>query len=167
MLQIKDVGLAEAPVVLEIVHAAFAPHVELLKITRELSPHHGAFETLEDIQRRVESGERLVLGYEEAKAVATVRYRIDAEDPLTGHVARLAVLPECRGRHYGRQLVAYAEERMRQIGLKRSVLGIVEPIQGLRRFYEVQEYRVFERITPEHRLFDVLLMEKSLHNSSS
>jgi len=69
------------------------------------------------------TGARHLLGYWRGRPVATARWRVVEES--AGPVAKLerfAVLPEARGKGFGRQMVALALEEARRAGHRRFLL---------------------------------------------
>ncbi len=162
MLQMKIVDFSHAEPVLQVTRTAFAAQALQLRITRESNPHHGAFETLDDLRERMNNGEQPVLAYLDQRLVGSVRFRIASHDPLEGHISRLAVLPEFRGRQFGVELMQFAEKQLRKRGATRSLLGIVEVFDRLRVFYESLGYAEVERRQREHLPFGVIIMRKDL-----
>lgn len=66
---------------------------------------------------------RHVLGIVEDTPVATARWRtVPYDDALAAKLERFAVLPNYRGRGYGRQLVAYVLHDAQRAGFDRFVL---------------------------------------------
>ncbi len=60
---------------------------------------------------------RHLVGYAEGRAVAVARWRAAAHgEEIVAKLERFAVLPDCRGRGYGRAMVARAMRDARQAG---------------------------------------------------
>ena len=88
-----------------------------------------------------------VLALDDIYPVATCRwFGIDGE---SAEIGRVVVLPEYRGQHLGRSVVAEAEKWMREKGFKKD-------------FYKKMGYRFEETGKPHHDTFQCVYMEKSL-----
>ena len=74
-------------------------------------------------------------------------------------VGRVVVLPEYRGQHLGRSVVAEAEKWMREKGFKKAVIS---SRVGVENFYKKMGYRFEETGKPHHDTFQCVYMEKSL-----
>ena len=98
-----------------------------------------------------------VLALDDIYPVATCRwFGIDGE---SAEVGRVVVLPEYRGQHLGRSVVAEAEKWMREKGFEKAVIS---SRVGVEDFYKKMGYRFEETGKPHHDTFQCVYMEKSL-----
>ncbi len=104
----------------------------------------------------LDASARHVLAYDGDRAIATGR--LVADDEVHGTLARIAVLPEYRGRGLGRRVVAELEALALSQGLETVTL---QPHTHLERFYEQLGYERSEgtSVAGEHEL---LTMTKRL-----
>ena len=98
-----------------------------------------------------------VLALDDIYPVATCRW-FEVRDGVA-EVGRVVVLPEYRGQHLGRSVVAEAEKWMREKGFKKSVIS---SRIGVENFYKKMGYRFEETGKPHHDTFQCVYMEKSL-----
>lgn len=148
--------------VAEIVQSAFEAQAKILGMDCERHPFYAAFETAQMVLERMERGEKVVLGWLDGVPVGTVRYALDPEDADRGWINRLAVLPGHRGMGFGDELMAFAEKRLRELGVKTAHLALVAQFAGLRRYYESHGYGVYEQRKFDAVPFETLFMRKGL-----
>ena len=98
-----------------------------------------------------------VLALDDIYPVATCRW-FEVRDGVA-EVGRVVVLPEYRGQHLGRSVVAEAEKWMREKGFKKAVIS---SRVGVENFYKKMGYRFEETGKPHHDTFQCVYMEKSL-----
>lgn len=151
-------------VVAGIIRESFRSQAEMLGLTVEKHSGYAAFETSQRVERRIKSGEHVVLGYVGEKPVGTITFSVESEQPVNGWIERLAVLPEFRGNGYGRELMGYAEEWLRKAGVVCVELAIVKQFKSLQEFYKQLGYNPTETVKYEFLPFEILHMEKHFSN---
>jgi GNAT superfamily N-acetyltransferase len=133
--QLREAGPADAPAIVQVLHAAFEEYLPLL------DPPSGVHrETPESVAGRMATG-RWMLAEHDGRAVACVFY-----EPRESYVylGRLAVLPQYRKQGIGRALIDFVEGRARELGPARVRLGVRLALAELRARYERMGYRVVE-----------------------
>src|SRR5690349_20240278 len=107
-IEVTDADAARCAEILAVVHAAFAAY------DGKLVPGSGALrETVETLRDRLAASERAAIAVSGGRIVAAAFYRPGAGEV---HIARLAVLPEVRGRGIAGRLIAYVEAFARRAG---------------------------------------------------
>ena len=159
-LSLKLAELDQAEVVAEIVRAAFKGSDEILGLDPAEHPRYAAFETAENVRRRMATGETTVLAYVAGRTVGTVSYHVATDGTASGKIKRLAILPEFRGKGHGQRLMEYAEQRLTELGAHMSILAIVAQFEGLQRYYERLGYNPTHTKSYPQLPFEVLHMEK-------
>ncbi len=162
MLDITIVDSTSSEIISRIIRESFSAQAEILGITPETCSRFVGFESNEKVEQDIEDGSTAVLASIGPKPIGTIRYKLDSEKPGVGYIRRLAVLPEFRGNDYGEQLVAFAENRLQELGASVVELAIVAQFKKLRIYYERLEYQFKEFKEFETVPFDVLFMRKSL-----
>ena len=98
-----------------------------------------------------------ILALDDIYPVATCRwFGVDGE---TAEVGRVVVLPEYRGQHLGRAVVAEAEKWMHEAGFKKVCISSRVGLEG---FYEKMGYCFNENGKAHHHTFQCVYMEKEL-----
>ncbi len=116
---------------------------EAFQIRREVFVEEQGFrdEFDEDDKRAV----HLVV-FEEGRPIGTCRFFKKSEDGAGYLIGRIAVRSACRKKHMGARMMEAAEERIRELGGRRSLIHAQVQAQG---FYEKQGYRAFGEVEPE------------------
>lgn len=131
--KIRYAATEDAPLLHGIIQAAFAEYRGAIAV-----PPGALSETLEEVERAITEG-KVLLAYDGAQAVGTVRYEVR---PDCLYVGRLAVLPSHRGRRVGATLMAYVESLAPGLGRTRLYLGTRLSMPGNIAFYERLGYRI-------------------------
>lgn len=82
--------------------------------------------------------------------------------PQIRYLERLAVLPDCRRRGFGRALVDFAVSRARASGADRVEIGIISGQRELKEWYSRIGFRETRRAAFPHLPFEVAFMAKTL-----
>jgi predicted N-acetyltransferase YhbS len=140
MDSLNDIALRAAteddiPTLVALIHAAFKEY------DGAIDPPSGAHKESAEKLREKMTTECAVLALLGEQALACVFYRDEGEYMYFG---RLAVLPIYRNRGVAAVLIAYVEERARELGLPRVQLGVRVALPHLRARYERLGYRVIE-----------------------
>lgn len=98
-----------------------------------------------------------ILALDDIYPVATCRWFELREG--VAEIGRVVVLPEYRGQHLGRSVVAEAEKWMREVGVKK--IEISSRVNAAS-FYEKMGYRFNESGKAHHHTFECVYMEKEL-----
>ena len=134
-ISLRQASDADVPTIAGLIHAAFKEYAGAL------DPPSGAHkESVENLREKLTS-ERAVLALLGDLAVGCVFYTDEGDQMYFG---RLAVLPTYRNRGIAAALIAYVEQRARELGLPRVQLGVRVALPHLRARYERLGYRVIE-----------------------
>jgi ribosomal protein S18 acetylase RimI-like enzyme len=157
---IRPAGAADAALVARIVRESFRTVAERFGLTAENCPRHPANCTEDWISEALEGGVRCFVLEDEGRPCGCVA--LERADEQTAYLGRLAVLPDCRGRGFGRALVERVLAEARAAGLRRVRLGLIAADEPLRGWYERLGFREVERRPFEHLPFEVLFMSREL-----
>ena len=153
-VQIRQAGVDDVPVLLDLIHTAFAEYAGYL------DPPSGApRETLASLQGYF-AAERALLATVDGAPAGCVFY-VPQDDML--YVHRLAVLPAWRRHGIGRALMAAAEGEGRALGKTAVRIGVRTVLVANKLFYEDLGYRIVG--LGRHPGYDVITfyhMEKPL-----
>ncbi len=151
---LREAATADIPAALAVLHAAFEEY------QGRIDPPSGVHrETVESLATAMETG-RLILAELDATLAGCVLYRADSDHIYFG---RLAVLPAYRRRGVAGALIAYVEQRGRELNLPHVRLGVRVALPELRDRYLRMGYRLVEARRHEgYAEPTYLIMEKSL-----
>jgi len=151
----------DARVIARLLRAAFGEQARQLGFTRASNPRHPAFWSAERVRRAMRDGFSFLVLEADSRPAGCVAIRPGAPADEHGYLARLAVLPQYRGRRYGELLVEFAETALRDRGARRVRLGVLGPLTSLQDWYRRQGY-VLVASEDEGGVVRVVWMEKPL-----
>jgi N-acetylglutamate synthase-like GNAT family acetyltransferase len=153
-IRLREATDADIPSIVALIHAAFKEYDGVI------DPPSGAHKESEEKLREAMQTERAVLALLRDQALACVLYRAESDYMYFG---RLAVLPAYRNRGISAMLIAYIEQRARELNLPRVRLGVRVALPHLRAYYERLGYRVIdERSHAGYTVTTYVVMEKLL-----
>jgi ribosomal protein S18 acetylase RimI-like enzyme len=131
-------------------------------LTEENCPTNSAFISGNTLKNQL-TGERefyrLVVQDKSIGFVAIEKSRKEAD---TFYIEKVAVVPEYRHLQYGKHLMDFAINRIRELGGKRISIGIIDKNFVLKKWYERQEFVETGKKDFDHLPFRVCFMEKIL-----
>jgi ribosomal protein S18 acetylase RimI-like enzyme len=134
-LQIRLATREEAPLVHQIMQAAFAEY------TGVLNPPSGANrETVADVEGSMAQG-GAIIAWKDQSATGSARFRLELD---YFYIGRVAVLPNFRGAGIGRALMEYLEQLAVKKGLLTIHLSVRMSLPQNLQFYEKLGYSVHE-----------------------
>jgi ribosomal protein S18 acetylase RimI-like enzyme len=140
---IKQLDISDLPLAAEVIRASFATVAKDFNITKENCPSHTSFVTTpERLRQHIDRGWQLYGLYDEtgitdehssSLLAGYVSLSKKSEDIYELH--NLAVLPECRRKGYGRQLLDFCKAKVKEQGGNKITLGIIEENTVLKNWY--------------------------------
>ena len=144
-----------------LLQAAFATQAERLGLTPETGLLHMAFRDLAETEREIDDRTFfMIIADGRPAGCIAIQTDVEPEDGGDGHIGRVAVHPDYRGRGYARLLLRFAETALWDRGAEKVHLMVVSELADLVGFYAMQGYE-----TVGHREFlgfPVTDMEKPL-----
>ena len=131
---IKLLGAPDFPRAVWVIRAGFATVAEEFGLTEQNCPRYTAFATTaERLRYHSRQGWQLCGLYEGEQLVGYASLSEEAGGAYELH--NLAVLPACRHRGYGKQLLDYCKEKVREAGGAKITIGIIEENTVLKNWY--------------------------------
>lgn len=150
----------DSSVISAIIRRSFKQQAELLHMTESRYPGYVAFENDNQAALRIANTEVSML-LADALPVGTIGFYSKGSEMMTeGFIERLAVLPQYRGRGYGRILMRHAEKNLFGRGCSSIQISIVASFERLRLYYEQVGYRFTHQATYPALPFEVLYLSK-------
>ena len=160
-MEIRKADVSDAKTVSEIIKLSFEKQAHILKMTEQQYPHYVAFENPEAVIGAIEKGETIYLLMElDTNSAGTIRFNVDADDISKGYINRLAVLPKHRKNGYGKALMSFAEDKLKESGVSIVEISIVKQFNKLQSFYESIGYKATRDKKYPFFPFEVRYLEK-------
>jgi len=144
LITLQPASYNHLELVCHIIKESFQKQAKILAITQEKYLNFVAFETVERVPKRMNSGDQVIISFINDEPMGTVSYKAD-HALQKGIIRRLAVLPKYRGYGYGELLMSQAEQQLKQENIRYIELAIVAQFQGLQRYYERLGYMAKEK----------------------
>ncbi|MEA4862632.1 MAG: GNAT family N-acetyltransferase [Victivallaceae bacterium] len=142
---------------LELIHGSFMTVAEEFGLTPENSPTNGAFLPLERLRADFERGCLMFGMYDGGKIVGFMQ--LTGKDGGVYELGRLAVLPACRHRGLGAEMLAFANRRVAALGGRKITAGIIEDNVRLKKWYVAHDFYSTGTARFPHLPFTVGFME--------
>lgn len=155
-VDIRKANIEDGKIISTIIRESFKKQADLLRISEAEYPRYVAFETEEIAQSRVMKTEVMILFVKEIPTGTVGFYHKND----VGYIERLAVIPECRGNHYGELLLEYAETELFYRGCKQINISMVASFLRLKEYYENLGYRYNETVSFPAIPFEVAFLSK-------
>lgn len=144
----------------EIIRCAFGTVAVELKLTRENCPTHPSFITISQLSELRIKGLKffgLFAGDRQVGFVAVEK----ASDTIY-YMEKLAVLPEYRHKGYGRELVRFVIDYVRNHGGKKLSIGIIDKQTVLKNWYKEMGFKEIAAKEFEHLPFTVCFLDMEI-----
>lgn len=145
---------------LEIIRNSFITVAEEFGLTENNCPSHTAFMTLKKLVKQFEEGRPMFLFYQEDVPVGY--FSLTKCNDEVWELNNLAVLPEYRHLGYGKAMVDYAVETVKNYGGNKISIGIIEENTILKIWYLKLGFKHISTRKFEHLPFTVGFMELNL-----
>lgn len=145
---------------LEIIRNSFITVAEEFGLTENNCPSHTAFMTLKKLVKQFEEGRPMFLFYQEDVPVGY--FSLTKCNDEVWELNNLAILPKNRHLGYGKAMVDYAVETVKNYGGNKISIGIIEENTILKNWYLKLGFNHISTLKFEHLPFTVGFMELNL-----
>jgi ribosomal protein S18 acetylase RimI-like enzyme len=157
---IRPVSPDELDTCAAVIRRSFLTVAEEFGLTEQTVPTNGAFIRTERLQREYQNG-LLMLGFYQEGSLAGI-VQLEPKENGLWVLEKLSVLPECRHRGYGRELVAFCREKVEALGGSLISIGIIEENTRLKNWYLSLGFQHTGTRTFSHLPFTVGFMEMQI-----
>ncbi len=145
---------------LNVIRESFLTVAEEFNLTIENAPTNPAFIKLSDLVKMREKGIVMFAVFSEDTQIGFVAIENAGEDKY--YMEKLAVLPEYRHKGYGKMIMDFVFDFVRENGGKRVEIGIINENTILKQWYQDYGFREIELKRFGHLPFTVCLMSKEI-----
>jgi ribosomal protein S18 acetylase RimI-like enzyme len=157
MENIRPVSYSDLPQCLSVICKSFETVARDFGLTEDNCPSHPSFMKVETLQKRFERGYLMFGLYENEQLVGFASLTKTGEDEC--ELRNLAVLPECRRKGYGEQLLDLCRRKARDIGCSKIKISIIEENTILKNWYLKYGFVHTHTIKYDHLPFTAGYME--------
>ena len=157
-IRVLDIG-ADTGYIADVIRASFATVARRFDLTPSNCPAHPAFLETDKLAQMQQKGAQFLGLTTEGRLAGLVAVKI--RDQMC-HIEKLAVLPECRHRGFGKTLMEAAEDYARERGCEKASIGIIDENKILKDWYIGMGFGVAEIKEFAHLPFRVCFMDKLL-----
>ena len=157
---IRRIEKEELPMCLDFIHLCFSTVAEKFGLTKENCPGHNAFMPMEKLENfwnwgfmmfglfeENQNGENELIGY------FSISKDLEKEETYVLH--NLCVKPQMRKQGYGKQLLDFAKEKVRDLGGKILFLDFINDYTELKEWYLKNGFEFKGTVKYEHLPFTV------------
>ena len=160
MMIIRQANKADIDVLVTLLHNSFRDVAERFGITKENNPRSLAFCTNELIERDLEKDLTYYILEKDSRPCGCVA--LERAKPGVCYLMRLAVLPEHRGKGYGKMLVHHIFEKASKTGARRVEIAMISKDTKLKKWYKKLGFKQKGTKKYDHLPFIVAFMYKEL-----
>ncbi len=129
----REVCDDELDICADVIRRGFMTVAKDFELTIEKVPTNGAFIKTERLIADREKGNRMFALVENDTIVGFMQLEKADEDKF--YLQKISVLPECRHRGYGKKLLEFANEKVRELGGHKIDIAIIEENEQLKTWY--------------------------------
>lgn len=164
---IRRIEKTELPLCLDFIHLCFSTVAEKFGFTKENAPRHNAFMPLEKLENFWNWGFLMYGLFEqnqngENKLVGYFSISKDPEKEETYVLHNLCVKPQMRNQDYGKQILDFAKEEVRNLCGKILFLDFINDYTELKEWYLKNGFELKGTVKYEHLPFTVGFAECKL-----
>jgi ribosomal protein S18 acetylase RimI-like enzyme len=128
-------------------------------LTRENAPTNPAFSGTDSLIKMKEKGIEMYGAYKDGRCIGFVA--VEKADEAVFYMERLAVLPEYRHNGYGKELMDFVFDFVRNSGGRKVSIGIINENKRLKDWYIGYGFVETGKRAFKHLPFEVCFMEKT------
>ncbi|MCL2813792.1 MAG: GNAT family N-acetyltransferase [Oscillospiraceae bacterium] len=138
---IKQLNPSDFSLAAKVIRASFATVAKEFGLTEENCPTHTSFSTTTEKLRKNQSWGWLMYGFFDGGNLAghvaiSKEYVPDSREATTVYeIHNLAILPEYRHKGYGKQLLEFSKNKVKELGGSKITIGIIEENTVLKNWY--------------------------------
>ncbi|MBU3101299.1 MULTISPECIES: GNAT family N-acetyltransferase [Clostridium] len=130
---IRQIERDEIKVCVEVIRKSFETIAQQFNLTKENCPGNASFMKAEKLYKQYDEG-RLMFAYLD-NGIIVGYFSLIKNDAGNFELNNLAVLVEYRHKGYGREMIIFAIDKVREIGSNKITIGLIEENTKLRNWY--------------------------------
>jgi len=131
-------------------------------ITKENCPFHNAYIKVDDLKSKLIECREFYCMEENSKPIGFIAIEKSDKDRDTYYIEKVAIHPEYRHKGKGKQIMEFAENRIKELGGKLISVGLIDENIILKKWYQSLGYKETGTRIFNHLPFNVCFMEKIL-----
>ena len=155
---IKRVDREDLPRCLEVIHKSYETEATMFGVTRMNCPNHTSFMSIEKLENFYNWGFEMYATIDEDDSIVGF-FSLSIKEKDVFEVKCFSVLPDCRRKGYGTQMVELAKKRVRELGGKKLIASVADGGQVEKKWYEKNGFRYAGARIHPHLPFAIGFME--------
>ena len=147
---------------LPVIHQAFKTVADDMNLTMENCPAHPSFLSEKKLIALYRSDTEC---YQLIRDNVQIGFIVIEKSPVeenTFYIEKLAVLPDCRHLGYGKKLMQFALDRIRELGGEKISVALIDSQKILKEWYQSLGFNETGKKVFDHLPFDVCFMALSI-----
>jgi len=146
----------------KLLNESFSAVAEEFNITRENCPSHNAFIEWETLYNKMNSNTEFYLLESSGYFIGFIAIEKSKKEKGTFYIEKVAIHPDYRHKGKGKQIMEFAEKRIKELDGKRISVGLINENVRLKDWYKSLGYSETGVKVFGHLPFDVCYMGKEL-----
>jgi ribosomal protein S18 acetylase RimI-like enzyme len=130
---IRQIARDEIKVCVQVIRKSFGTVAQEFSLTKENCPGNASFMKVERIYKQYDEG-RAMFAYLDNDIIVGF-FSLSKNDGGSFELNNLAVLVEYRHKGYGREMITFAMDKVREMGSSKMTIGLIEESTELRNWY--------------------------------
>ena len=133
MKMIRQIERDDIKVCVQVIRKSFGTVAQEFSLTKENCLGHASFMKVEKLYKQYDGG-RPMFAYLD-KGIIVGYFSLSKNDGGSFELNNLAVLVEYRHKGYGREMIIFAIDKVREMGSNKMTIGLIEESTKLRNWY--------------------------------
>jgi diamine N-acetyltransferase len=148
--------------VVKVLNEAHLTVAEEFGFSKDSNPTNNAFIDASTLKTQLEKGILLYSLAVKGKPIGCIAIEKSTKEHGTFYIEKVSVLPECRHRGYGKRMMEFAADQIRENGGKRISIALIDSNARLKNWYSMQGFKETGTGDFPHLPFRVCFMSKGI-----
>jgi diamine N-acetyltransferase len=148
--------------VVKVLNEAHLTVAEEFGFSKESNPTNNAFIDESTLKTQLEKGILLFSLTVKGRIIGCIAIEKSTKEPGTFYIEKVSVLPEYRHRGYGKRMMGFAADKIKENGGERISIALIDSNTRLKNWYRIQGFKETGTRDFPHLPFRVCFMSKGI-----